>query len=450
MATEHAPRAARRLRVLAVVELGGNWGHLLRLRPIIAALRARGHVAVLATSDVRAARRMFGNDADIEFVEWPTLQGRFRVPAGTRFQHYAQVLERCAFGDAAGLRLGVQRWTSTLRRLKPDVMLVDFAPAALFAAHLLRVPVVQAVMGWEAPPSGQPLPSIRPWHDVDLAPYARIEAALLHNLNAECVRAGVAPLACVSDLYGVGTQLLATWPEIDHFGPRRGARYIGPIYTEDMGTEVDWPADSGRPRVLTYLAGDPRSEAVIAELGTLGAEVIAVVPDLPADVAERLRGPHVRVYDKPICIGRVVAGARLAITNGGHGLIGACVRSGVPMLLLPRFAEQAVLARRMQQSGLARSLLSPSGDGQPDLALLAAALTDDAAARTSAQAALRYAATPPAASVLAVADAVECAGNSDLRDAAVDGELGAVDEGRLVAGQEQRGVGDVLAARDAT
>ncbi len=447
-------RADKRLRVLAVMELGGNWGHLLRLRPIINELRGRGHVAVLATSDVAAARRMFG-DESIELVEWPTLLAREPLPPGTRFLHYAQMLARCAFGDAAALRLGVQRRASVLRRLRPDAMLIDFAPAALFTARLLRLPVVQVVMGWEAPRSGEPLPSIRPWHSFDGAPFERIEAALLENLNRECAFFRVPPLACVSDLYRTGTQLLATWPEIDHFGPRAGVRYIGPIYTEDLGEQVEWAAradDAGaQPRVLVYLARDPRNEAIVAALAALGAEVIAVLPDVPQDVAERLRDAQVRVFDKPIRVAQVAAQARLAITNGGHGVMGACVRAGVPMLLMPRFAEQAVLARRVEQGGLAQSLLPGDGEGMPDLELLARALADPQAVARVAEVARRHAATTPRASLLEVVAAIERAGGaaSDLHETAVDGQLGAVDERALVAGEEQRRIGDVEIAGDA-
>lgn len=454
-ARSSAGRADKRLRVLAVVELGGNWGHLLRLRPVIDELRSRGHVALLATPDVAAARRMFGDDA-IEIVEWPTLISRKPLRPGRRMFHYAQMLERCAFGDAAALRLSVQRWNSVLRRLRPDVMLLDFAPGALFASHLSRLPVVQAVMGWEAPRAGEPLPTIRRWSDPDVAPFERLEAALLANLNRECAQARVASLACVSDLYRVGTQLLATWPEIDHFGPRDEARYIGPIYTEDLGEQVAWavPDATGavRPRVLVYLARDPRNEAIVAALAALGAEVIAVLPDVPRDEADRLHCGHVRVFDRPIRIAAVVAQARLAITNGGHGVMGACLRAGVPMLLMPRFAEQALLATRVAQSGLAQSLLPSEAEGAPDLALLARALADPQAVARASAIAARHAGTAPRDSLLAVVAAIERAGglpgDSDLADPAVDGQFGAVDERALVAGEKQRRVGDVDIARD--
>lgn len=58
------------MRILAVAELGANWGHLLRLLPVIRALRARGHVVRLAAANVAAARGLL-SDEPVEIVQCP-------------------------------------------------------------------------------------------------------------------------------------------------------------------------------------------------------------------------------------------------------------------------------------------------------------------------------------------------------------------------------------------
>lgn len=366
-----------RLRVLIVMELGGNWGHLLRLHPVVDELRARGHAVTLATPDVAAARSIFV-DGDIELAVWPALRGRMAQPSGRPFLHYAQVLDHCVFGDARTLRISVQRWISHLKRLRPDVILADFAPGALLAAHLRQVPVVQLATGWESPPAGEPLPFLRPGIVGDRKRLERVEAALLERLNFECALARVAPLRQVSDLYATAGRLLATWPDIDHFGPRTGVDYVGPVYTEDLGAQVDWPEQSsGRPRVVVYLARDPRNSEIVQALGRFGAEVVAVLPGIPSDEADRLRLTRVRVFDRPIRLTRLVAHARLVVTNGGHGLMGACLRAGVPMLLLPRVAEQALLAARLVHAGVAMSLVRADRGGALELDVIERALADN-------------------------------------------------------------------------
>jgi UDP:flavonoid glycosyltransferase YjiC (YdhE family) len=375
-AVDGGAAAGRRLRVLVVLELGGNWGHLLRLLPVVEALRARGHAVTLATPDVAGARAMFTDEA-VDVVAWPTLRGHIALAPDRRFLHYAQLLEHCVFGDARTLRISVQRWMSQLRRLRPDVMLADFAPGALFAAYLRRLPAVQLATGWESPPAGQPLPFLRAGYSGDATRFERMERALLERLNHECAMARVTPLGQVSDVHARGNPLLATWPEIDHFGPRVDGRYVGPVYTEDLGERVEWPEQAGlRSRVVVYLARDARNQAIVEALSRLGTEVVAVLPGILPQEADRLRCGHVRVFDRPIQLGRLVARARLAVTNGGHGLMGVCLKAGVPMLLLPRFAEQALLAERLQRAGLAWSLLPFERGGELDLAVIDQALAD--------------------------------------------------------------------------
>ena len=358
MADADAAVAAGRpaLRVLSAIELGGQWGHLLRIKPVLEALRERGHAGMLATTDVASARRMFAGEP-VDLFACPSLRLTHPAPRRVRYRHYAQILELCAFGDDAVLASNVRHWMALVARVRPDVMLTDFSPLALFVAHLKRLPVVQVPTGWEAPPHGGPLPLISTTPDEDAAPWGQFEARLLGRLNRQCVAYGAAPLRRLSDLYAVGTQLLACWPQSDHFAPRAAARYIGPIYSDRHGSPVEWPqAQPDRPRVFVYLARGPHDIGVLETLRDAGSDVIAVLPGLPEPAAAGLRGPRMQILDSPARIGEALAGVRLTISNGGHGLIGASLRRGLPMLVVPRTAEQFILGRRLAEQGVAHVL----------------------------------------------------------------------------------------------
>lgn len=392
-----------RLRVLAAIELGGNWGHLLRVKPLLETLRGRGHPCALATPEPAAAARMFAG-APVEIFACPSLNRTHPVPAGLHFKHYVQILEHCAFGTDGVLDSNLRQWAALMRRARPDVVLTDFSPMALLAAYLWEIPVVQASTGWESPPAGEPLPMIPPWQDEDRAPHAEQEARLLARLNRQCAAHRRPPFERVSDLYATGSQLLCTWPETDHFEPRRQARYIGPIFSADHGHDTGWAATPpARARVFAYLAPDGRNAALVEALARFDVDVVAVLPGLSADAAQRLRTLGVRVFDGAVRIDSVVRHARLVISNGGHGLIGASLGAGVPMLLLPRSAEQAMIADRLVARGVARKLGTPEEFGA-DIERALADATCQAAARALAA---RCAAFTVDAALIAVAEEVE-------------------------------------------
>ncbi len=407
-----APNDGRGLRVLAAIELGSQWGHLLRIKPVLEGLRERGHVGVLATTDVAAARRLFESEP-IEVVACPSLRLMKPVPRGTRYRNYAQILDLCAFGDDAMLAANVRHWMALLERLRPDVMLTDFSPLALFVAHLKRLPAVQIPTGWEAPRHGEPLPMISVVPDQDRAPWDQLEARMLDRLNRQCAAYGVTPLRRLSDVYAIGTQLLACWPQTDHFAPRTMARYVGPIYSERHGAAVEWPeAQADRPRVFAYLAPGPHNVTLLETLRDAGADVIAVLPGLPPAVAARMRGPRLQILEGPAHLGAALVGARLTINNGGHGVIGASLRRGVPMLIVPRTAEQYILGNWLAQQGVAQVLGAVEAGEAP--AIVMSALRDgDSLAKAGAVAA-DYADHSLAQTLRDVVEAVEHVGRPAL------------------------------------
>lgn len=399
---EPRPRG-RGLRVLAAIDLGGNWGHLLRMRPLLDAMLVRGHACALATPEPAAAARMFDGKA-VDIVACPSLNRTHPVPKGLRFQSYVQILEHCAFGADGVLESSLRQWAALLRRVRPDVMLTDFSPMALLMAHLCGIPVVQVPIGWEAPPAGERLPMIPPWQGEDPAPFVETEMRLLARLNRQCAVHRAAPFERVSDLYAVGAQLLCTWAETDHFAQRPCARYIGPIFTSDLGEDVGWAAvPPSRARVFAYLAPDWRNLAILEALCRLDVDVVAVLPGVSADASAQLRASGARIFDSAVRIDRAVRHARLVISNGGHGLIGASLGAGVPMLMLPRSAEQAMIVDQLVAQGLARKFGPPDRFG----ADIDRALSDAeglAAARAFAE---RHAGTPLDAALIAVVDEVE-------------------------------------------
>lgn len=391
------------LRVLAATELGGNWGHLLRIRPLLETLRRRGHDCALATSEPAAAARMFAGE-QVEIFACPSLNRTHPVPAGLRFKHYVQILEHCAFGSDGVLESNLRQWAALIRRVRPDVMLAEFSPMALLVAHLCRIPVVQVPIGWEAPPAGEVLPMIPPWQGEDPTPYVDQEARLLARLNRQCVAHRVPPFDRVSDLYAIGTQMLCTWPETDHFAPRRHARYIGPIFSADRGCDTGWAAMPGtRTRVFAYLAADRRNVELLDALCQADVDAVAVLPGISADAAQRLRALGVRVFDSAVRLDSAIDHARLVISNGGHGLVGASLRAGVPMLMLPRSAEQAMLVDRLVGFGLAHKFGAPDQFGV-DIEHALADGNCQAAARAMAD---RYAGFTVGSTLIAVADEVE-------------------------------------------
>ena len=347
------------LRVLVVWELGTHLGHLLRLLPVVTELIGKGHEVLLAVPDPAFAHK-FLHDSQVKCVRCPTTRSR---PGGEQQEGdvvcYADILSRYAFGDEAGLAEALKLWASLIGEFKPDVLLIEFAPLAMLAARLHQLPAVHLAIGWEAPPQSGTLPIIRASAMADETSVFEREAALVRRINKHCASAGVAELQWLSDLYKSATQLIATLPETDHFGPRLQGRYVGPLFSTEFGPVVRWPepsAEQATRRVFMYLQPDRANLALLKALNSLGADVIAVLPELQAEAAECMSNDRIQLYSHPVRLAGLLEKADFVITNAGHGLVAASLLAGTPLLLIPRNVEQAMLAKRIKSTGAAHVL----------------------------------------------------------------------------------------------
>ncbi len=343
-------------RILIAWELGANLGHLLRQMMIARELRRRDHQVLFACRDLQAAAALAGGEG-FACVQAPSVRAGPRPTP--KPQCYADMLAACGFGELASLEAAVCGWFGLMDLYRPDVLLCDHAPLAQFAARLRRLPVMQVGTGFELPPATQPLPLLQARPALAEDDVLAREARLLTHMNKLCGRHGSAALEQLSDLYQTQAPVLATFAELDHFARGPDAVYAGPLFSLSDGPDVAWQSQGGaesRPRrVFAYLRADPSLAAVLQALQRSNAEVIAALPDCPAELIQRFQSDSMQLYPHAVRA-NVMDSADVVVANGGHGLSAAALLAGAALCLVPRNLEQWLLARRVVQMGAGVSL----------------------------------------------------------------------------------------------
>jgi len=380
-------------RVLFAWQLGANYGHLTTDLAVARALRNAGHDVNFAVCDPHVAREVLLPDG-FDFVPTPV-----PAPVSSRKSpvSYAEILLAAGFDDPRTASRLVGSWRELLELARPQVVVADHAPMAVVAARILAIPVVLFGTGFTIPPPLLLLPSIRPWEEVPLDRLRRADDQLLDALNRVLAAHGAAPLDAVRDLFSGHPQLLTTLAEIDHYAPRAGAQYLGPIAADPPGAMVSWQ-DTTRPRVFAYLrASVPRIDAVLMALEDSGAQVVCVMPDANAALVAHFRETRVAVRTERVQIAPILSSADLVVSYGGHGLVMASLLAGVPLLLVPESVEQYLGALKVQQLGAGLCVdVRGATPVEPVLQQLLASGSYRGAAR---QFAARYSSLDPAESI---------------------------------------------------
>ncbi len=383
------------MNILAAWELGGNWGHVARDLPVLRQLHVQGHDVLYAARDATIAPTLCAS-TDISCMAAPNTTAIRRMPRG--LAGFGAILFADGFGDAAILRERIADWMRLFAEHKTNVVMSDYAPTALLAARISGIPSVAVGSGFEIPPDLPLLPSFLPDPMQDAGPRRFAEGLVLFNVNRVLRELGAAPLQRLAQVFQGTRNVLTTVAELDHCRARPVATYAGPV--QDLQADIVARWETAKPHVLIYLRGPtPDIDALLQALSVIGAEVIAVLPD----INRPLRHTHtdLQVSRKPVRFDGLLDKADLVIA-AGQGTVTTALLSGVPVLMLPANAEQAMLARRVEAIGA--GMAAGHGRATPDTI---DHLLHDAASRTAASAfATKYAGLSMEASVQTVIDEI--------------------------------------------
>lgn len=246
-----------------------------------------------------------------------------------------------------------------------DVLVAStFAIAAVDEALRQAVPVVRAHMWPEYPDLAGPLPLL-PYAWLAPGPVRRLARRLL--LRAEPYLGGVdgrwrrgrlhlvarhpvgLTTATAGSLYAFSPRLVPTLPTDAAAtgwwtGPPSRAK-LSPGVAEALAGRDDWiyvgfgSMDQGNPSVLLDRLG--------AACERVGVRAVVQVGDLRGS-------PHPHL----LCIGEephdeLFRHVRLAVHHGGAGTTGSVVRTGIPSVVVPHFADQFYWGRRLHTLGVA-------------------------------------------------------------------------------------------------
>lgn len=369
------------MRVLIVWCHGGNWGHVARQLAFAQHATAIGaemtwavparHADAMAPVRARGYRVL----AHTESLA-PLVSGRSRPSS------YADLLCIQGFGDPAALEAQARMWLDLYARVKPDRVVIDYAPVAQFACQLVDLPAVQLTNGFDSPPANCP-----PYEAGMRGPYLWQQAAAQVQRveqTIETVAARLAPSISpgLDQLLEYPHRLLDCVEESDPYAPRGptgSARldYVGPLGEVPDAAPPQWPLHPGAVRVLAYLRGmPPQADGVLTSLAARGAAVLCVWPDAPPLLVGRYAGsPSTRIVHQPVRVADALAEADAVVSYASSTFTCQALLAGKPQLMLPVDHEKALVGRRLASLGL--GLLCEGGEPTSRADELTEALLED-------------------------------------------------------------------------
>jgi UDP:flavonoid glycosyltransferase YjiC (YdhE family) len=163
-----------------------------------------------------------------------------------------------------------------------------------------------------------------------------------------------------------GPIILATVPDFD---PYKDARYIDQYvgaWSTESGNEPVWNSANGI-RGLAYLKSNPRLVRHCNALQCSGVNICLVCDGpAPSDLYDL---PNITVAKDLVATSRCRDACRLVICNGNHGITLRSLELGLPLLMIPLYAEHRWNSSVVEGLGMGINLLSHSESIWPDIIL---------------------------------------------------------------------------------
>jgi UDP:flavonoid glycosyltransferase YjiC (YdhE family) len=322
-------------RVVFAWELGTFLGHVERDLAVAQRLRELGADVHFLVASLDTAEKILA-PAGFPFIPSPMLRRPSRRPKTPI--NFSELLLDAGYDDADAVRAAMRAWLELWKLLSPDVIVNDFAPTALLSARIAGIPTVAMGPGFTVPPARDPMPAFRE-HSLETDLRAADQKALA-AINQVAASFGRPAFESMGALFENSRAQITSFPELDPFGPRIDAQYVGPVSAKGRFRREKWR--SGRQaRVFAYLQPTIVGlEAILAALRQPAIETICVIPGAKEPLVKRSQNERLRIFTEPLELDELLRGANAVVSYGSAGLVSSALQAGAPLLLFPKFLEQ--------------------------------------------------------------------------------------------------------------
>lgn len=325
-------------------ELGRGLGHVLRIKRLAARLKPHGIRPVAAVRNPASAQIL--TEDGIEVLQaplWPD-----PIAAGSAFYDssstFGDMLAGLGLADARTLTAMLAAWDRLLALVDPDLIVADYAPAAMLAARG-RFPLAVVGNGFTVPPAE--MPSFPLLHNV--SPPLRQEDEILHAVNAVLCARKQSPLDHLPQMLAGEVTSVQTFPLLDPYTTQRVVPVDGPIMT------IPQPRRPDAKTIFVYVADNkPLRPDIVAALLPLGARLRVFAPGLSAGQIGALAKAGAAIEDHPLRLEHELATMGLSIHIGGLGVACSALAAGVPQLVLSIDIEKDLYGLALERAGVGR------------------------------------------------------------------------------------------------
>ena len=330
--------------VLFAWELGNGLGHVMRLKRLAGRLAPHGLGIVAAVKNLAAAHFLAGDGITlIQSPIWPVVfrdNYKFEQSSAT----FGDMLAGFGLADPQLLPTLLAAWDRLFAFVRPDIVVADYAPAAMLAARG-RLPLAIVGSGFAVPPAEMlTFPLLH-----HASPPIRREQDILASVNDALRSLKIAELDRLPQMFESEVRSVQTFPILDPYRTERVVSAEGPV------VPIPLPREAGSHTIFGYFASgwSPRADLIDA-LMPFGRRLRVFGPGLSPAQSSMLSNAGVLIETRPLPLSQNLARMSLLIHSGNAGLAAEALAAGVPQLALSVDIEKDLTGQALADAGVGR------------------------------------------------------------------------------------------------
>ena len=334
-------------RILLAWELGDGLGHVTRILKIAQKLASLGHDCMVVCRDIEGAGQHV-QKAGFDVIAAPETKIELSSANNLPPSSAGDILGFIGFTEPNRLGPLVRAWDALVRRLDPDLVILDYAPTARLAIGPSRSVIVIGD-GFTTPPAVEGrFPKFRP------APLLVDEAKIMETIHTVQAEYGGWCPGILPELFEGNRTFIITLPELDSFAKTRKQKAVGPLLTLPKPVE-----DTPTVDYFAYLSATAKGiNKTLTALNGSGLKGSIFLRDSSQKGREYLLKRNFTVHEGPQDMAQMAAMSRMVIHHGGVGTCETLLGLGRPQFIFPRHVEQRLNAKILVASGIADSIPS--------------------------------------------------------------------------------------------
>ncbi|MBT5204502.1 MAG: hypothetical protein HOL98_13680 [Gammaproteobacteria bacterium] len=340
--------------ILFTWEIGRGDGHIAPYIKLINQLEKNNHSVYFAARELDSASRLFAS-TQVNWLQAP-LPVSHRTTQKARYS-YVEVLQGLGYERLEELSSLIKAWLNLFTLVDPDLIIFDYSPTAILASrgyrreNASRPKTLRIGTGFHSPPFTNPIPSYRSMLGMNHDPADLIanEAKMLSLINKALTANGITEIDQVADMQRTQAHILRTFRELDHYQSRENAVYSG-IFKSPGGIQPEWPDYPG-PKIFIYTKPFPALHDFLLSLRSRKYPTLVYGDGLGKQLMDQCGSEMLKFSQSPLDMNAIGDTADIAICNANHGTSSELLLKGLPILMLPRNAEQHLVAQNVIKLG---------------------------------------------------------------------------------------------------